>query len=223
MTEEINTMADEINATQGEINSSQAAAAQAVLDAQAEVENCQTELQLAKYEVIKAKGWSESAVGVEVEPGRFSSKHHSYQSDRWANEDRNVEIEPNKFSGKHHAEVAEEFVSNLLLNPIFSESTTSLAVIKGVKFLTTDTGKAYQRNMWMVFISKTNASVWMKGYLNAYDSETGGMEAVITEVSGEGTVEEWLLSQTNPGAAAVSGISTDKLNGAFYYNTMGGF
>jgi len=191
MTEELNTMADEINATQGEINTSEANA-------------------LAYRN--KAEKWSEENQGIEVEPGKYSAKHHSLVSKEredkarlWAESAKYAEVEPGEFSAKHYSLVVRDFVTGLWENPIFSSSVTSLAVSLGAKSLITDTGKNYAPDMWVLLISKSDTSVSIRGYVTTYNSGTGALDIVATSISGTGSASDWLISQIDPSSQISSG------------------
>ena len=127
------------------------------------------------------------------------------KSRQWSEENQNVEVEPGEFSAKHHSLRAKSYADNLLLDPIFSNSITSLTLALGAQSLTTDTGKNYVANMWIVLIDKADPETWMVGFVTNYVSGTGALDISITDFSGTGVVADWPVTQTNPGGGSSGG------------------
>lgn len=183
---EMSNLMVELETFQQEINTSEQNAAQAVLDARTELDNCRVEVDHCKTEVMNCK--------TEVSLARA----HADTAYQWAETSRNIEVAPGEFSSKHYMLTTKEYVENLLQDPVFSLSATSLTIGLGIQALVTETALSYQPGMWLVIIDRHQPQTWMKGYVDSYSSGTGDLSVNVIRTSGTGNHSDWLVTQTNP-------------------------
>lgn len=109
------------------------------------------------------------------------------------------------------AATAASYASSAINAPGTSaDSTTSLLIGTGSKSLTITTGKAFSLGQFVILASKANTSNYMFGQITAFTSGTGALTVNVTSIGGSGTLADWTISLSAPGATgAITATSTD--------------
>ena len=90
-------------------------------------------------------------------------------------------------------------------------STTSLAIGTGSRVFTIQTGKAFVVGQFVIAASAANVSNYMFGQITAHNSGTGQLTVNVTAVGGSGTLADWSIGLSAPGAGDVTLNGTQTL------------